>query len=115
MKLRIHDQSIRLRLNRREVAQFQEAGVLETSVDFAGGGQLSYGVESAEDVTSPRVMFAGGRLRVRLPRQLVTDWAGTDQVAIEGPQVLIEKDFQCMHKDGSRDPDAYPNPMAGRG
>ena len=26
--------------------------------------------------------------------------------------ILIEKDFQCLHKPGERDPDAYPHPLA---
>jgi hypothetical protein len=29
-----------------------------------------------------------------------------------GLQILVEKDFQCLHKPGERDPDAYPHPLA---
>jgi hypothetical protein len=25
--------------------------------------------------------------------------------------ILIEKDFQCLHGDDARDPDAFPNPL----
>jgi hypothetical protein len=27
-------------------------------------------------------------------------------------QLLIEKDFQCLHRSDEQDPDAYPNPLA---
>jgi hypothetical protein len=54
---------------------------------------------------------------VVLPTPVVTQWATSEQVSIEGPrnsgvQILVEKDFQCLHKPSERDPDAYPNPLA---
>lgn len=54
---------------------------------------------------------------VSLPSPVVTEWAGSRQITIEGPrdsgvEILVEKDFQCLHKPEERDPDAYPNPLA---
>ena len=46
--------------------------------------------------------------------------SASDRVGISGDQplesgkrlsILIEKDFQCLHGDEARDPDAYPNPL----
>jgi hypothetical protein len=44
-------------------------------------------------------------------------WFVSDQVSIEalsqaGVHLLVEKDFQCLHKSDEQDPDAYPNPLA---
>jgi hypothetical protein len=52
-----------------------------------------------------------------LPRAVATAWAESSQVSLEGSggvglQILVEKDFQCLHKPGERDPDAYPHPLA---
>ena len=52
-----------------------------------------------------------------LPSEAMAAWADSDQVGISGaadqPTLLvIEKDFQCLHKPGAQDPEAYPNPLA---
>ena len=54
---------------------------------------------------------------VSLLGAVLAEWAGSNQVSIEGPpnsgvRILVEKDFQCLHKPAERDPDAYPNPLA---
>jgi hypothetical protein len=51
-----------------------------------------------------------------VPMQVMTEWVESDQVSIEalsqaGVRVLIEKDFQCLHKSDEQDPDAYPHPL----
>ena len=51
-----------------------------------------------------------------VPTQVMTEWVESDRVSIEttseaGVQLLIEKDFQCLHKSGEQDPDAYPHPL----
>jgi len=42
-------------------------------------------------------------------------WADGDAVELEGihseVSILVEKDFQCLHKPAERDPDAFPNPL----
>ena len=49
--------------------------------------------------------------------QVMREWIESDQVSIEAlaqasVQLLIEKDFQCLHKSDEQDPDAYANPLA---
>jgi hypothetical protein len=56
---------------------------------------------------------------VLLPRGVATAWAESSQVSIVGSrhpnvEVLIEKDFKCLHKPAERDPDAYPHPLEAR-
>ena len=54
-----------------------------------------------------------GTATVTLPRSDVTHWIESDQVGIEGPSgqlfVLVEKDFQCLHRSNREDGDAFPN------
>jgi len=120
VKLRISGNSLRLRLNQAEVAQFSKTGFVEDCVEFPHGASFAYALESLSDLTSPRASFQNGWLRVQIPCSDATDWFTTDRVGISGEQpltngkqlsILIEKDFQCLHGSDARDPDAYPNPL----
>lgn len=120
MKLRIHENSLRLRLNQSEVAQFSKTGFVEDSIQFAPGASFSYALESMSSVKAPQALYSNGWLRIQVPGVEANDWVRTDRVAISGDQpiaagkrlkILIEKDFQCLHGDDERDPDAFPNPL----
>lgn len=114
MKLRMEAGSIRVRLKQAEVAQFAETGRIESSVEFAGGQRLNYGLRSAAEVTEPRASFLDGLIEIAVPQASVRPWAESSEVAItaaSGPLlILIEKDFQCLHKDEEANAGAYPNP-----
>jgi hypothetical protein len=116
VKLRIHGNAIRLRLNRDEVAQFSKMGYFEDSIEFGPGAALSYCLESSFKVKAPEVVFQSGSIQIRVPNCTGMQWATSDEVGISGDQslpngkclsILIEKDFQCTH-DETPDPLAYP-------
>jgi hypothetical protein len=120
MKLLIHGNSLRLRLNQSEVAQFSKTGFVEDNIQFASGVGFTYTLESMSRLTAPQAYYANGSLRIQVPRADGTDWACSERVGISGEQpvesgqplsILIEKDFQCLHGDEARDPDAFPNPL----
>jgi hypothetical protein len=114
MKLRIQGNALRLRLNQAEVAQFSKTGFFEDSVEFSPGVRLTYALESSSSVRSPQALYRDGSLRIQVPYQVGFEWATTDRTGISGGEhlaITVEKDFQCLHGDGSRDPDAYPNPI----
>lgn len=119
MKMRIQGNVLRFRLNRAEVARLSSEGTVSASLPFPDGHTLSYRIEAAPtDVVQSS--FRDGEILLRLPAQAVREWSSGEQVGIEqtsGPlEILIEKDFQCMHKgEEGKDPDAYPNPMATQG
>jgi hypothetical protein len=114
MKLRIHANSLRLRLSRSEVALLCERGRLEEKLEFPGGAGLIYALESG-DAPAPQASFDGTAIRIVLPRASVARWAASGEVGISGDcafdgqvlPILVEKDFQCAH--AAPDPDAYPN------
>jgi hypothetical protein len=120
MKLRIHGNSLRLQLNQSEVAQFSKTGFVEDSIQFAPGASFAYALESLSSLKAPQALYANGWLRIQVPGAEATQWVTSDRVGISGDQlvdsgkrlsILIEKDFQCLHGDDARDPDAYPNPL----
>jgi hypothetical protein len=117
MKLRIQGNLLRLRLTQKEVAQLHESGLVENTTRFSPDRALAYSVASTPDANDISVNYCCDSIRVVLPRKVVTLWAESSQVTLEGchhspVQVLVEKDFQCLHKPEERDPDAYPNPLA---
>jgi len=117
MKLRIEGNALRLRLTQKEVACLHDRGFVECVIRFGPGRALSYSVARLPEAAEVSVNYDGDSIRVVLPCSVATAWAESSQVTVEGPrnsgvQILVEKDFQCLHKPAKRDPDAYPHPLA---
>jgi hypothetical protein len=120
MKLRLEGNSLRLRLNQSEVAQFSKTGFVEDNVQFAPGSSFTYTIETSSSLPSPLATYQDHWLRVQVPSPAAKQWFTTDQVAISAHQpveagkplsIVIEKDFQCVHDGEERGPDAHPNPL----
>ena len=113
MKLRLHGNSIRLRLNRDEVAEFAETGRIQDAIHFSGGAKLAYTLQTSTEAAAARVLFEGDTIRITVPADDAQDWARSDRVGISALDqqlsILVEKDFQCLHEP---DPKAFPNPDA---
>ena len=113
MKLRLHGDSVRLRLSRAEMAKLAETGRVEDTLAFAPGRTLSYSLETGSALAAE---FDGRRISIVVPAAAAKHWMESDEAGIEGTsgsiKVLIEKDFRCLHS-GEEDADAFPNPMAG--
>ena|SRR5690349_95300 len=115
MKLRIHGNSLRFRLTRKEVASLVEHGHVEAELRFAPDQALRYAVYSTPAAESTSVDYSPAGVRILLPLRCVQAWAASDQVSIEDfgkVHLLVEKDFQCLHGPERRDPDAFANPLA---
>jgi hypothetical protein len=120
VKLRIRANSIRLRLGRSEVRRLADVGRVEESTTFGPTQSFAYAVEAAAGARTTRATFEGGRLLVRVPRDVVAGWAGGNEVGISAEQptdagealsILIEKDFECFDAPASEpQDDAFPNP-----
>lgn len=120
MKIRIRDNSIRLRLTRGEVDAMRENGVVTSTTGFPGGRQFSYSLESSPASVNPAAFYSDNEIRVRLPETEVLAWTTTEQVSIEGEQILddgeklsilVEKDFACLEpRPGEDESDMYPHP-----
>jgi hypothetical protein len=116
VKLRIQGNSLRLRLTQKEVAVVRDRGLVESVIEFAPGHSLAYLIEGSPNVETMSTNFDGRAIRVTIPMHQMTDWVESDQVGIEarsdtGVELLIEKDFKCLHRSAEQEPDAYPHPL----
>jgi hypothetical protein len=105
-----------MRLNQKEVALVRDGSHVESSIEFSPGHSLSYLLEGSPVAESVSATFNGHAIRVTIPMQQLTKWAESEQVGIEtlsqaGVSLLIEKDFQCLHRNADSEPDAYPRPL----
>lgn len=116
MKLRLHGNSIRLRLNRREVNGLASGNTLEERILFPDNGRLSYVLEPIRQ-GGAAARFHGGVVRIAAPFDAVAKWASSDDLGLyfdftvgEKPlKVAIEKDLECLHgPEEVHDPEAFP-------
>ena len=125
MKLRIRDNSIRLRLTRGEVETLRVEGLVSGRTGFPGGRDFRYILESSPASVSPGAFLSDCVMTVRLPETTVLAWAATEQVSIDGEQllndgekvmILVEKDFACLApREGEDESNMYPHPDAESG
>lgn len=122
MKLRIRDNSVRLRLERSEVDTLRDHKRVAASTQFAATTEFTYAIESDATCGSPTAEFVANTIVVRLPAAAIAEWADSEQVSIAGEQVaagdktlsiLVEKDFACLApRDGEDESDMFPHPQA---
>jgi hypothetical protein len=120
VKLRIRDNSIRLRLERAEVDALRDDGLVSARTGFPGGREFQYVVESSSASVNPGAFFSENVMTVRLPETAVLAWANSEQVSIAGDlllddgvplSILVEKDFACLApRAGEDESDMYPHP-----
>jgi len=123
LKLRIQDNSVRLRLTRSEVDRLSRDGSVSAAISFPGGSSLEYSVESSSMTGQPRADFSADRIVVQIPAPVVQKWAATEEVSIAGVQpldkngellILVEKDFACLApRAGEDETDMFPHPLKG--
>ena len=121
MKLRIRDNSIRLRLTQTEVESVRADALVRGRVTFAGGSTFDYVLESSPATVRAEAHISNNALTVRVPEQEILNWSTSEQVAISATQnldggghlkILIEKDFACLaERDGEDESDMYPHPQ----
>jgi hypothetical protein len=120
VKLRILDNSIRLRLTRSEVATLCRNGLVTARTGFPDAHTLAYAVECSPASVAPAAFFSNNVITIRLPETTVLRWAGSEQVSIDGEQrlddgsvlrVLVEKDFACLApRADEEESDMFPHP-----
>lgn len=114
MKLRISNQSLRLRINQDDLHKLTDAGSLQEHLgnDILGTFHYTLNVYEGDIID---VELNPGEVKVMIPKSYVTEWNDTDRVSFEehikGIRVLLEKDFQCLsdrpHENESRN---FKNP-----
>ncbi len=121
MKIRINDNSIRLRLDRREVEEIGEQRAIECCTKFTGGNDFRYRLK-VSDTKTVKAFFSEGCIEVALPRPIAEHWVRDEaEVSIQGEndidggslKLLIEKDFECLEpRSGEDQRNRFINPKA---
>jgi hypothetical protein len=116
MKLRLRGNSVRLRVNQREVEALAAGRALSEGVRFPAGNSFIYTLEPSP-VLTPEASFRDGVICVKVPDSMLTDWASNDSIGLyfdllgreSSLKVTIEKDLECVNEPAEeRDPYAYP-------
>lgn len=120
MKIRIKNNSIRLRLTQSEVEDIRINKRVTAGTVFPGGHRFVYTVETSTTGTCPEATFSDNEIRVSLPMGDVLSWATSGEVSLAGEQklddgellkILVEKDFACLApRPGEDETDMYPHP-----
>jgi len=112
MKLRLEQNSLRLRLSEAEVMQFADTGHVAYTITFGPGETqvLRYSLETLptpSDVSvGVQVRYEAGALAVEVPAGLAHEWTSTEKngfsaqvIVANGQQlrILVEKDLDCQH------------------
>ena len=118
MKLRLFDNSLRLRLTRSEVRAAGAGNTIVDTTTFANGN-FEFALQPVRAADAVEASFNGQRITVSAPLQLVAEWADSDRVALaaggaaQQPRVLVEKDFSCLvPRAGGDDDDTFPHPQS---
>lgn len=125
MKLRLLNDSIRLRLSRSEVAAADKAGIVEAQTRFPDGSTFTFALEASEKGSPTSASYTGDRMVVKLPVTDISAWANDDMaVSLRGElelpvggslRLLVEKDFECVTPRGDEDQsDLFTNPQGTR-
>lgn len=122
MKLRINNNSLRLRLSRSDVERLMQTGVVEESTLLGGAIPFSYRLLLDSQVPEIRTGRYAHGIQVRIPQDMALIWSISERVGVSAVEahsggrettVLIEKNFTCLKpRPGTDDQDTFPNPAA---
>ncbi|MFY0627186.1 MAG: hypothetical protein JXR07_12875 [Reichenbachiella sp.] len=117
MKLRILKNYLRLRLSQSEIKELEDSGKVISQTNFSNA-VLSYELVSVPDIEDLIADLNGTSLTISMPQKWVQTWLSPEEVGKENKdqsqmRILVEKDFQCLHKrSGEDESDNFPNPLA---
>jgi hypothetical protein len=122
MKLRLRENSVRLRLLQSEIAELRETGSVSEKISFAPRQIFQYSIGISNGGNEIKARFENGGVKIEIPKALATEWIETDQVGLESEQIVdenlrlkivLEKDFSCPERPLDPDnADAFPNPKS---
>jgi hypothetical protein len=117
VKLRLRNDTMRIRLSQSEVRMLGEGSAVESTTHFGPGQALAYRIVPAGAKLEAR--FEGLAIDLRVPLRELSDWAAGSELTFECEQawsggalkISLEKDLACKQpRKGDEDSDAFPNP-----
>jgi hypothetical protein len=117
MKIRIRENTMRIRITQSELKELSNGMALSSTLHFPGGGRLSYTVTPSQEETT-QVEMKDQHILVHLgllDHQTIMDPSivgvqSMHQTSERPFELLIEKDFSCLHPRAGEDVDTFPNP-----
>jgi len=119
MKLRILNNSIRLRLSQSEVKRIADHEPVIVTTHFPNQQTLTYHLTETT-TENPEALFENNTIHIRIPALQLHNWATTNEVGIQTSistgdkttlSILIEKDFRCLTDRPNEDEqDLFPHP-----
>ncbi len=122
MKLRLRENSIRLRLLQTEVTQLREIGNVSERIIFGVNPTetLTYSLRISGETEKIFAQMVHNQIEIFLPLKLAENWADTNEVGLYETQeigdlrnleIIVEKDFVCVDRPFDEDnKDAFPHP-----
>lgn len=115
MKIRIKDNSVRLRLAQNEVSDLVNNGEVFSECNFMNN-VLTYGIKAStgEAITCT---FDNNKVTVKVPQELLVNWDTDTRVGFQNEDtnlsILVEKDWQCLKpRDHEDESNLYKHPAA---
>ncbi len=119
MKLRIKNNSIRIRLTRPEVEIFGKEKYLEEHTEF-GNAIFTYAIRSDSNSTEITADLSNNKITMHIPAAIMEEFVSADTVGFQHDMplengkklfLLLEKDFKCIDQEVEEDQsDNYENP-----
>ena len=118
MKIRIKENSLRIRLLKSEVDKLEAEGYLEAETSFVNN-KLVYALESIEEGNQLTVDFMDNKITMFVPLSLLNGWAQNSVVGFNAQMpltengslfLLLEKDFVCTDATTEDQSDNFLNP-----
>src|SRR5882757_5765087 len=104
MKIRLMNDSIRVRLTQTEVETLASGGAIEAVTPIPGDAFTCVVQPSTGSIEAHH---SSGRLTVLLPAQQTATWAASEDEGMYANagsvRVAIEKDYRCIHKPNSQE------------
>lgn len=122
MKIRMKENSLRLRVARSEIVRLLKDGLIRETIRFAASPEASFTwtlETGTPENAATTVRYTPGHVAVVVAPAEMQLWQQEDQVGIytrmdasgkEPLEVIVEKDFACLDGSDSDNTDTFANP-----
>ena len=122
MKLRLRENSVRLRLLQSEVRQLREIGNVSETIVFGikPTETITYALRVSGETKTIYAQMNNNQIEVFLPLAVAESWADGEETGLYETQkigdsgelkIIVEKDFVCVDRPFDSDnQDAFPHP-----
>ncbi|MDZ7880998.1 MAG: hypothetical protein U5L45_25255 [Saprospiraceae bacterium] len=103
MKLRLENNSLRLRVRKSDLQKLQQDGSVIETLSFPNAAIFQYALTTNAVDAAIVATFSDNKIVVNVPLSMATDWVNSDEVGLEtrlesGLSILVEKDFPCKDR-----------------